>query len=194
MRISHSYRAPLFAFLTFGIVGCSNPLPFGPGRVDITLEQVKVLLVDHATLFPESPKRSGSPDRREALELIISSRTELLGYFAEQNRQIQVRCSVEGNSNGRSYTGFATHAALKTPGSSKPYKYAIYAFIDLKAEDAHYVNGRPATVLDLRTEGFVSLNCYFLGVTKAPVMFPRSNEVVISGSTFRTLLRQSGIE
>jgi len=181
----------LLTLLAVGIVGCSNPLPFGPGRVAINLDQAKVLLVDRATLFPESPARSGSPKQREALELVISSRTELLEYFAEWDRYVQVRCSVEGNLNGRSYTGFASEPILKKTGPSKPYQYTIYAFIDLKAEDTEYVAGRPATTFDLRTERFESLDCHLLGVTKAPVLFPRSNNVVVSGASFRTLLRQS---
>ena len=187
------HRVSLPALLALGIAGCSNPLPVGPGRVEIDLDQAKVLRVDQATLFPGSPTRSGSPKRREALELVISSPRELLGYFAKWNRQVQVRCSVEGNLNGRSYAGFATHPVLKRSGPSRPYEYTIYAFIDLKAEDTEYVRGRPAPTFDLRTEGFESLKCHFLGVTKAPVLFPRSNEVVVSASTFRTLLRQSAL-
>lgn len=188
------HRVSLPALLAIGIVGCSNPLPFGPGRVAINMDQVKVLLVDRATLFPGSTTRAGSPNRREALELVISSQTELLGYFAEWNRHVQFRCSVAGNLNGRSYAGFASDPVLKRPGPSKPYQYTIYAFIDLKAEDNQYVEGRSATTFDLRTEKFESLKCHFLGVTKAPGLFPRSNDVIVSESSFRTLLRQSDID
>ncbi len=190
MRISQIHRVLLLFSLAVGVVGCSNPLPVGPGRVEINLEQVKVLLVDHAKLFPGVTQPSGLSNPKAALELVISSRTELLRYFAEWNRQVQVRCAVEGNLNGKSYLGFATQPILKTPGPSKQYEYTVYAFIDLKADDAQYEAGRPATTLDLRTESFKVLKCHFLGVTKAPVLFPRSNDVVVSEKTLRTLLRQ----
>lgn len=191
MCVPRLHRMLLPALLALGITACSNPLPFGPGRVAINLDQVRVRLVDHAVLFPESLTRSGSPNRREALELVISSRTELLGYFAEWDRQVQVRCSVEGNLNGRSYKVVAPAPVLKKPGSLKPYQYTIYAFVDLKAKDTEYVEGRPATTFDLRTDRFESLQCHFLGVIKAPGLFPRSNDVVVSESSFRTLLRQA---
>lgn len=194
MRISQSYRNLVLAFLFLGVAGCSNPFPVGPGRVEIDLVQAKVLRVDHATLFSGRPQYSGSSKPRAALELVVSSQAELLRYFAEWNRQIQVRCSVEGNQNGRSYVGFATHAVLKTPGPSKQYRYTIYAFTDLKADDSRYEGGRPASTLDLRTESFEALKCHFLGVAKAPVLFPRSNDVVVSRDAFQTLLRQSGID
>jgi hypothetical protein len=186
MRIS-PHRVLLFSLSAMGIAGCSNPLPVGPGRVDINLQQVKVLLVDHAKLFPGAPQRSGLSDPRAALELTISSPTELLRYFAEWDRQVQVRCSVDGNLNGKSYLGVTTKPVLKTPGPSKQYEYTVYAFIDLKADDSEYKAGRPATTLDLRTESFEALKCHFLGVTMAPVLFPRSNDVVVSEHTFRTL-------
>lgn len=187
-------RFSLAALLALGFAGCSNPLPVGPGRVDISLDRVTVVLVDDATLFPGFPTRSGSPEQREALELDISSQTELVEYFAEWNRQVQIRCSVDGNLNGRSYTGVARHLAMKRPGELKPFKYTVYAFIDLKALDTHYVSGQPATTLDLKTERFESLKCHFLGVTKAPVLLPRSNDVVVFESTFRTQFRKSGID
>lgn len=194
MSILQMHRTSLCALLALGIVGCSNPLPVGPGRVDINLDQVEVLLADQASLFPGSSTRSGSPSRREALELVISSRTELLEYFAEWNRQVQVRCSVEGNLNGRSYADVAVFPVTKKPALSKSYQYTIYAFIDLKAEDTQYVSGRPAATFDLRTERFESLKCHLLGVTKAPGLFPRSNEIVVSENTFRTLLRQADVD
>ena len=194
VRISQIHRVVVFALLCVGIAACSNPLPFGPGRVDIKLERAQVLLVDEATLFPGDGRRSGPSNSRAVLEIVVSSRTELLRYFARWDRYVQVRCSVEGNINGRSYTGFSSKTVLKTLRPSKQYEYVVYTFIDLKAEDAQYEAGRPATTLDLRTASFEALKCHFVGVTKAPVLFPRSNDVVVSGGTFHTLLRQSRVD
>lgn len=187
-------RIAFLALLAPAIVGCSNPLPFGPGRVAISLDQAKVLVVDHATLFPNSPKGPKVPDQHEALQLVISSETELLGYFAEWNRQVRVRCAVEGNANGKSYSGAALGPVPEVRQPSKPYRYIIYSFIGLKANDVQYERGSPATTLNLRTDAFETLRCHFVGVTKAPVLFPRSNDVVVPASTFRTLLRQENIQ
>jgi len=195
-------RSALLTLLSLAIAACSNPLSFGPGRIVINLDQAKVLAVDHAVLFPEFPRDSATPERREVLQLVISSRIELLKYFADWGRQVQVRCAVEGNSNRRTYSGFAlgprpeAHAAPTDKDSAlrKPYRYTIYAFIDLKADDEKYVSGRPATTLDLKTETFESLRCHLLGVTEAPVLFPRSNDVVVPASTFRSLLRQGNVQ
>jgi hypothetical protein len=184
-------RIALIALLALGIVGCSNPFPVGPGRVAIKLDQVKLSSIDPATLRTRAPARAATADRREALELTISSRTELLRYFAGWNRQVQVRCAVEGNENGKRYEDFPLHPIPKTNSASTSYQYTIYAFIDLKAHDIEYKNGRPATTLDLKTERFETLRCHLLGVTMAPVLFPRSNDVVVSGSTFRTLLQSA---
>jgi hypothetical protein len=183
------------------MAACSNPLPFGPGRVAINLDRAEVLDVDHATLFPGSPKDPAAPERREALRLVISSQTELLTYFEEWDRQVQVRCAVDGNLNRKSYSGFAIGPLPEGQGTSigsnatvhKPYRYTVYAFIDLKADDVQYEGGKPASTLNLKTETFGSLKCHLLGVTKAPVLFPRSNDVVLPASTFRTLLRQGNV-
>ena len=166
--------------LAVATTACSNPFPFGPGRVEIELEQASVMAVEHATLFPGSQRDVEAPERREALRLLISSATDLQTYFKDQDTQLQVRCAVDGNLNRKSYTGFALgpvpekssdrNGANAIPPSS--YRYTIYAFIDLEADDVQYEGGKPASKLDLKTETFGSLKCHLLGVTKAPVLFP----------------------
>ncbi|WP_202843090.1 hypothetical protein [Luteimonas saliphila] len=79
------------------IAACSNPLSFGPGRVELKLDQAEVRAVPHEVLFPGSARRAGVPPRRDALVLFVSSEIELLSYFEERHRDLQVRCRVEGN-------------------------------------------------------------------------------------------------
>jgi hypothetical protein len=194
-------RCTLLVLLSVAIAACSNPLPFGPGRVEIKLDQAAVLAVEHSTLFPDSSRDPAAPARREVLRLVISSKTELLSYFKERDRQVQVRCAVDGNRSGKSYSGFAlgpvperrlhlnsTNAALQPP-----YRYTIYAFIDLKAEDVQYKGGKPAGSLDLKKEAFGTLKCHLLGVTKAPVLLPRSNDIIVSATTFQSLLHAANL-
>jgi hypothetical protein len=75
--------------------------------------------------------------------------------------------------------------------SSGKHHYTIYAFIDLIAEDHEFQDGKPVTTLNLKVDHFESLRCHLLGVTMAPVIFPRSNDFVITVDRFQTLLRQA---
>ena len=189
-------RHTLIFLLALSAVACTNPLASGPGRVVVKLDQAAIQLVPHSTLFPESSNKSGAP--REALRLSISSQTDLLKYFQEWQRHLQVRCSVDGNVNGRAYKGFAIdlipeNEELPHPTTLNRYHYTIYAFIDLEADDVEYKGGKPATTLDLKTERFDSLRCHLIGVEKAPVLFPRSNDVSVSAKTFHELLAQAQI-
>jgi len=124
-------------------------------------------------------------------------------YFAEWNRQLQVACSVEGSANGGSYRGFATgllengrsnDVSLSGASESERHFYTIYTFVDLIADDAEYKAGRPATTLNLTSDRFEALRCHLRGVTMAPVLFPRSNDVVVPADRFRDLYRQAHLE
>jgi hypothetical protein len=183
-------RYAFAVLLCLGIAACSNPFSVGPGRLAISLDQAKVVFVDDATLFNDAPQAPITRVQRQALQLNISSQTDVFQYFVKWQRHLQVRCVVEGNVNGRNYRSVSRQPMQIIDPTSKDYRYRIYAFIDLKADDTEYERGRPATTLDLKAESFESLKCHLLGVTKAPVLFPRSNEVVVTSSTFRRLLLQ----
>ena len=178
---------------------CSNPFSFGPGRVEIRLDEASVRAVPHKILFPDSRRNDGVPKERDVLVLAVSSETELLSYFQVRDRQLQVRCRVEGNEGSQRYRGFALspvpeRVLSEGSESSNPrgrYLYIIYSFIDLEAADEMYEGGKPATRLDLRTASFSSLNCHLLGVTKAPGLFPRSNDVSVSADVFRNMVRRA---
>jgi len=198
----HHFAATSLLSLT--VVACSNPFPFGPGRVDVRLEDVAVVAVEHAALFPESASAPNRPSR-PAVRLKISTQTDLIQYFKEWDRQIQVRCSVDGSANGRSYHGFATqplhdrsgsevNTHSQGPSASQRHRYTIYTFIDLAAEDDEYQGGKPKTTLSLRGDQFEALRCHLLGVTKAPVLFPKSNDFVVPAEQFGKLYRQAHLE
>lgn len=188
-------RATL-ALLSIAVVSCSNPLPFGPGRVAVTLEDASVRVVENQTLFSDTPETLRHVPR-QVLQLRISSRTDLLKYFEDWDRHLQVRCSVEGSANGKVYenAGYGPRPErIEHGGASRgPYQYTVYAFVDLEADDAEYDLGKPATKLDLKVDHFESVGCHLIGVQKAPVLFPRSNDFVVSGREFHDLLRNANI-
>ena len=183
-------RATLLALLCL-VAACSNPFQFGPGRVDLKLESITVQTVEHSMLFGDAKYAQAKRPDREVVHLKVSSQTDLLQYFQEWEREIQVRCSVDGNLNGRSYRGFAlgpfqeganisrstNRTDASPPQPAERYIYSIYAFVDLVADDVEYQDGKPASTLNLKVDHFESLRCHLLGVTKAPVLFPKSNDV-----------------
>lgn len=173
------------------VSACSNPLPFGPGRVEVAVETVGVQRVTRGVLLP----RSDPEWRNRATNVIrfdLSSRADLVRYFADWDRQVQTRCSVYGAEDGRSYTGFAVgslqegidismrgtrtnETAHLAPDSTGHYRYTVYAFLDLTADDEEYVDGKPRGTFDLASQRFSSVGCFIVGVAKAPVIFPKTS-------------------
>jgi hypothetical protein len=196
-------RGTILALLSIATVSCSNPLPFGPGRVEVALEDASVRMVAHETLFPESTNAKLRHVPRQVVQFRISSRTDLLKFFEDGHRQLQTRCAVDGSANGKAYNSVgygplaegSEHGAASRGLTSKPetYYYAVYSFVDLEADDREYKDGKPATTLDLKVDRFDALNCHLLGVEKAPVLFPRSNDFGVSARQFDDLLRKGGV-
>jgi len=195
-------RRTVLSLMSVVVASCASPLPFGPGRVAVTLEETNIRVVENDALFPEFVGKQADRTPRQVVQFRISSQTDLPKYFKDWDRQLQVRCSVEGNNNGRKYDSFGVgplpeggpqnsgdNSGQVTP-KSKHY-YTIYAFIDLIAEDHQFQDGNPATTLNLKVDHFESLRCHLLGVTMAPVIFPRSNDFVIPVNRFQTLLREA---
>jgi hypothetical protein len=195
-------RRTVLSLMSVVVAACASPLPIGPGRVAVTLEETNIRVIENDVLFPEFVGRQADRAPRQVVQFRISSQTDLLKYFKDWDRQLQVRCSVEGNNNGRKYDSFGigplpeggpqnggNNSGQVTPGSK--HHYTIYAFIDLIAEDHEFEDGKPATTLNLKVDHFESLRCHLLGVTMAAVIFPRSNDFVITVDRFQTLLRQA---
>lgn len=176
----------LLLTLALAAVSCTG------GRVPVTLDQASIRAIDHATLFPDSPEAQHDRTLRQVLQLKISSQTDLLKYFEERDTQLQVRCSVEGNTDGRKYNGFAIGPIPeKAGGGTLTHRYTIYSFIDLEADDVRYESGSPTSAFNLRSAQFDALKCHLLGVVKAPAPYSKSNDFIVSSSTFHELLREA---
>ena len=187
--LAYAGIAVLVLVLTLMPFHCSNPLPFGPGRVAVNLDRATVRAVDHAVLFREPRTSPDQKPSRQVLELRISSRTDLLGYLGGGGRHLQVRCDVVGNTNGRRYRDSALGPFPgKAPAGSLVHRYTIDAFMDLQASDVEYEGGKPASTLDLKSSVFHSLRCHLVGVTMGPAFWPRSNDLVVTAAQFRALV------
>ena len=186
------------------LTGCSSPLTFGPGRVNVVLEDVQVRLIEHEAIFGKGAGGNANRPSHEVIQFAISSETDLLDYFEKWDRQIQVRCTVSGNTNGKSYSGFAMGPysdgvnisrvdrhwgsyASRPDLNTNRFNYVVYGFFDLVAQDSEYEMGKPASRLDLRTEKFDRLSCHVLGVTMTPVLFPRTSDFVLDSREFHAL-------
>ena len=178
------------------VSGCANPLPFGPGRVEVTLEKAAVQTITRGALWPDSDP--DSPDQpTNLIRFDLSSKKNLIRYFEDWDRMVQTRCFVDGAEDGRSYSGFAVgplqegidismrgrrrkEAIDLGPDSDGKYWYSVYAFIDLTADDQKYVDGKPRGTFDLTSQRFSRVGCFIIGVQMAPVIFPRTNAFSLS--------------
>lgn len=176
-----------------------NPFPFG--RIEVSLDQVAIRDIPHAELFQDEHADAGLRPSTETVALDISSETDLFEYFQREEDQLQVRCSVHGNANGRKYSATGRPSLPRHPptrpeggapsdnGAPTRYNYTRYAFIDLKADDVVYQGGKPASTLGLKTESFESLRCHVVGVSLGSLLWPRTEDIIVSADAFRALLR-----
>ena len=110
---------------------------------------------------------------------------------------VQTRCFVDGAEDGRSYRGLAVgplqegidismrgsrrkEALHLGPDSAGKYRYTVYAFVDLTADDKKYVDGKPRGTFDLISQRFSSVSCFIIGVQMAPLIFPRTSTFSLS--------------
>jgi hypothetical protein len=186
-------RILILALLSIAAVSCSNPFSTGPGRVAVSLEEASVRTIENEALFPHI-SANVKHVQRQVIQFRISSRTDLLKYFEDWQRLVQVRCSVDGSANGRAYRDSGYGPRLERVGQDGVYHYLVYAFVDLTAWDVEREGGKPATTLDLTVDRFESLGCHIIGVQKAPVLFPRTNEFVVPASMVHDLIRKESIQ
>lgn len=174
----------------------------------MALDAVTVERVTRGALLPDS-----DPDWRNVpanvVRFDLSSETNLARYFDDWDRMLQPRCAVKGAEDGRHYRGFTVgplqegvdismrgphrkEALAFTADATGKYRYTLYAFLDLKADDQQYVDGKPRGTLDLSSQRFRSLQCFVIGVTMAPVIFPKTNTVSVSERDVRAGISRLG--
>jgi hypothetical protein len=174
---------------------CVNPLPFGPGRMHLTQENVQLAAVPEATLFQPFGLAKTSDKQRDVVRFDFSSEIDL--RHSLRDRIVQTRCEVVGGklakqsnwASGPYYEG--THLSLLPPevqlkAVDGKYHYSAYAFADLSATQLIDTRFKTTPLDQLR---FTGLSCFIIGVTKAPVLFPRSNNLVLSNEDFMSQLR-----
>ena len=192
MPLRHVKLAIPVVIATVLLVGCAVE------RVRITVESTRIEPVSERLLFGTMVSESAPLRQMEVLVFEVSSDSDIRTIF--ENRQIQVRCEVDGKGDSRGYGPFDGDFDLSTPRKSvradrigKPvrsdgrYAYTIYAFTSLSATtliDGRFVN------TPLESINFSKLSCFIIGVEKAPVVFPRSNEFTLTRAKFLNLLAE----
>jgi hypothetical protein len=184
--------------LSVSVAGCV--LPFGPGPIEVVTEDIRITQVSNRTLFGE---RTSRPDEtREVIQFNLSSDTNIRSHLSK--RLIQVRCRVDDGNDitfGRgpfnegvdfSESPENGNTASKPRASDGRFSYTVYAFVDLS--QARLIDGHLSRSFPLEPMAFSQLSCFIIGVTMAPVRFPRSNDFGLSREVFLKLLqaRRSG--
>ena len=184
-------RRALLSLACIVVAGCSNPLSFGPGRVDIAFESVSVV----RSTPPFVARREGRP----AVKISFTSETDIGFYFQQQKRRIEMRCRVVGADGDRIFEAygagpFPATVDVPDPSSLPPsghgkgalHRYTVYAFFDLRAEGTRFDMERPKSEFDLASQPFDRLECYLVAgrSRKSPLFDPRSNDVAVSREQF----------
>jgi hypothetical protein len=179
------------AAIAVAVLGCMVE------RVSVVVEATRVEEVSNHILFA-TVLGDSEPDRGvEVVAFDISSDVELKRYF--EDRLIQVRCLVDGAGDSTGFGPYYRGTDLSTissdalkgyqiaPRSSDGrYAYTVYAFANLAATrlvDSQF----QSTPLEAMT--FSRVSCFIVGVTKAPVLFPKSNEFILTRDQFQALVR-----
>lgn len=190
-----------FTLVPLLLAGCVWPLPIGPGPVTVATEDVCIASVPEEMLFGKPLRFSEPPKTIKVIQFDLSSDVDLHQHF--KRRIMQVRCDVDGNTDhiwsnfghGPFYAGvdlssldYRDQRVLVPRAHDGRYAYTVYAFAGLSAswlEDGHAVRHT-----DLDPLHFSHLSCFIIGVTMAPVLFPQSNEFVLSRDQFIALLSE----
>jgi hypothetical protein len=128
-------------------------LPFGPGRVGVLTENIRMAKVSDRALFGGMSSLSPPARTFDVIQFDLSSDTNFHAYF--DGRQIQVRCTVDRNIDrseasggyGPFYDGVNLASYTLRPKSitltPRPrdgrFSYTVYAFADL-SESSGFVS------------------------------------------------------
>jgi hypothetical protein len=184
--------ATLAVIATMSLVGCAVQ------KVRITVDSTRIERVSDRLLLGTMVSESAPKRELEVLVFEVSSDSDIRPMF--ENRQMQVRCEVDGKGDSSGYGPFANNFDLSKPGRSAktvgigaPLRsdgrtvYTIYAFANLSATN---LVGSRFVETPLESINFSKLSCFIIGVTKAPVLFPRSNEFILTRDNFLMILAE----
>ena len=182
----------LIIVATIALVGCAVE------RVRLTVDSTRIDRVSDHVLFGSMIRESAPTRLLDVLVFEVSSDGDISSIF--ENRQIQVRCKVDGKGESFGYGPFDGNINISAPRqnlaavpNATPHRsdgrsvYTVYAFANLAATDL--VDGQ---FIDTPLEiiNFSELSCFVIGVAKAPVFFPRSNELTLTRSKFLDLVAE----
>jgi len=164
----------------------------------MTVDSTRIERVSDRLLLGTMVSESAPVRHIEVLVFEVSSDSDIRPIF--KNRQIQVRCEVDGKGDSSGYGPFTGNIDPSTPRkgvkahrTDEPVRsdgrsaYTIYAFASLSA--TNLIDGRLVNT-PLESINFSKLSCFIIGVGKAPVLFPRSNEFTLTRAKFENLLAE----
>jgi hypothetical protein len=169
--------------------------------IDTELENASIATKDTIFIYGDllwdySKNQNRENESTEYIRLEISSKKELYQYFVKDgDRILQARCKIscEECKTSSDLATFGPYydnrdiSRLRNSGSHIKknedglYHYSIYTYRNLKSNE-HYTHGQK--IPEISQGNFDTLSCYLIGITKAPVIFPRSNSFSITGKEF----------
>lgn len=193
MQLRHRKSVAFIAVATISLVGCAVE------RVKMTVDSTRIERVSDHVLFGTMVRESAPTRHLEVLVFEVSSDADISPIF--KDRQIQVRCEVDGKGDSVGYGPFdgdfdlsarrrnVTELRNATPRRSDGrFAYTIYAFANLSSttdsDDGRFIH----TPLD--SLNFSKLSCFIIGVIKGPALFPRSNEFNLTRAKFLDLVAE----
>jgi len=157
------------------------------------------------TELPDTVGKSRPKTTKNSIKFEITTDTELYNYYKNQDKYIQVRCNVNSKAPNKVYSSgygpfynnidisdtytvnqFLEHSNF-IPNHNNKYKYEIYGFFDLKANNLN--RNQNTYKQDLRNSEFNDIYCYIIGVNTFSINFQRSNNLAISYDKFHELLK-----
>ena len=157
-------------------------------RVKLTVDETRIERVSDHVIYGSMISDSEPTREVEVLVYEVSSGVDITPVF--EDRQIQVRCKVDGKGDPMGYGPFERQeptAARSTvpPRSDGRHAYTIYAFTNLATTN---LVGTQFVDTPLESISFSEISCFVIGVIKAPALFPRSNELTLTRAKFLDLV------
>src|SRR5690349_8146200 len=138
MPLRYVKRATPVVIAAMSLVGCAVE------KVRLTVDSTRIERVSDRLLFGSMVNESAPTRQLEVVVFEVSSDADIRPVF--ENRQIQVRCEVDGKGDSSGYGPFSGNFNISKPWESGDavrtsaprrsdgrYAFAIYAFANLSA-------------------------------------------------------------